>query len=90
MTRRKAQSFFSHLLLAARFLKLGLSTTHVHADWLLNRSSAAKWAQPLITYYQVAALVKAQSYFKALRGSRPAAYTIKLELHAWLVFTKKK
>ena len=39
--------FFFSLL--PDFLQLSLSTTHDHADWLLDQSSVAKWAQLLIT-----------------------------------------
>ena len=43
--------FFFHLILiSTRFPAAGLSTSHIRADWLHDWSSAAKWAQLLITY----------------------------------------
>ena len=51
--------FFYLLLLSTRFPEAGLSTSHVCADWLHDWSSAAKWAQLLITYL-VAALSNTQ------------------------------
>ena len=40
---------FFHLLLANRFLPGELEAAHFLANWLLDRSFGAKWAQLLIT-----------------------------------------
>ena len=47
--------FFTHLL-TTHFSTTGLSAIDVHADWLLDRSLAAKWAKLLITYLDAAYL----------------------------------
>ena len=46
MSNRATLDFFR----IPRFPGVGLSTSNVRADWLHDWSSAARWAQLLITY----------------------------------------
>ena len=53
-------SFFISLL-TTRFPTAGLSAAHVHPDWLLDWSLAAKWVELLITYLTAAYLTQQRS-----------------------------